>query len=213
MFAGNEINRTEVTQFVGLCAGLAKRIKGSVLILGHIGKGESAREYSGSTAWNAAVRSRWLLGLPEGADDDDANENLRVLTKKKANYSSSGDSIVLEWERGAFQLHGCQGDNFVDRRERRNRAKEAERVFLEGLDELTAAQRATSHSGNATSYAPKLIMKTARAKGFRKVEIERAMERLFADGKIRADMKLWQRPNRHWQVGIKRVDKDEQKNN
>ncbi|MEM7025668.1 MAG: AAA family ATPase, partial [Pseudomonadota bacterium] len=127
MFAGNEVNRTEVTQFVALCARLAKQINGAVLLLGHVGKGETAKEYSGSTAWNASVRSRWLLERPEVADDDEANECLRILTKKKANYSSTGDSIALEWQRGAFHLHGYQGDNFVDRMEKRNREKAAEK--------------------------------------------------------------------------------------
>ena len=50
-----------------------------------------------------------------------------------------------------------------------------------------AAGRNLSDSGNAANYAPKVIAKTPQAKGFRRHELATAMERLFADGRIRID--------------------------
>ncbi|MEM7026280.1 MAG: hypothetical protein AAF637_27440, partial [Pseudomonadota bacterium] len=91
--------------------------------------------------------------------------------------------------------------------------KAAEKAFLDGLDELTKAQRATSHARNVVNYAPKLIIKTTSARGFQRREIDRAMERLFAAGAIRAEMRLWRGADRHWKYGIARIqeENDEQR--
>ena len=56
---------------------------------------------AGSTAWNAAVRSRLYLTEPEADDGQDPEPNRRILATKKANYAGK-DLIDLEWRDGVF---------------------------------------------------------------------------------------------------------------
>ncbi|MFL5337957.1 MAG: AAA family ATPase, partial [Geminicoccaceae bacterium] len=60
MFAGSENDRAHVTQFVNYLARFARDGDCAVVLLGHVAKAEGS-ECSGSTAWDAAVRSRRLL--------------------------------------------------------------------------------------------------------------------------------------------------------
>ena len=64
-----------------------------MVLLGHVAKAEGS-EYSGSTAWDAAVRSRLLL-----AHEGQGDEKQLFLRKPKANYSET-DALELEWRDG-----------------------------------------------------------------------------------------------------------------
>ena len=109
-YAGSEIDRPQVNYFVKtLLGGLIKRqaAKGhslTILLLGHpsVAGKASGSGYSGSTAWNNAVRSRIYLTRPEEGSTDD-----RMLTRGKANYAKSGDetAIRLFFDQGV--LHPC----------------------------------------------------------------------------------------------------------
>jgi RecA-family ATPase len=104
VFAGNENIRTDVTQFVNALGRIAQEIDGAVLLLGHPSKAVDS-QFSGSTAWDAAVRSRWILERPKAdMDEQEAGgvADLRVLRKAKANYSGTGDEITLRWEKVLF---------------------------------------------------------------------------------------------------------------
>lgn len=97
-YGGNEIDRVQVNYFVKtVLGGLIKERADegedlTVLLLGHpsVAGKATGSGYSGSTAWNAAVRSRMYLSRPEeGAND------ARILTRGKANYASSGDETAV----------------------------------------------------------------------------------------------------------------------
>lgn len=97
-YAANEIARAQVNYFVKVVlGGLIKTMAAedhtlTILLLGHPSDASKAtgKGYSGSTAWNAAVRSRMYLSRPEdGASDE------RILTRGKANYASSGDETAV----------------------------------------------------------------------------------------------------------------------
>ncbi len=109
-YAGNEISRPHVNYFVKtVLGGLIKRqrIKGhplTILLLGHpsVAGKASGSGYSGSTAWNNAVRSRMYLTRPEeGASDE------RILTRGKANYAKSGDETAIRLFYSDGVLHAC----------------------------------------------------------------------------------------------------------
>lgn len=108
LFGGNEIIRAQVNFFVkSVCGAFIKNAKAagftlSVLLLSHpsqAGRNSGTGE-SGSTAWNNAVRARLYLTRPE-----DGIADQRVLTRKKSNYSSSGDDVKIDllWENGALK--------------------------------------------------------------------------------------------------------------
>lgn len=98
VYGGNEIDRPQVNYFVKTVLGglikdrAAAGFPLTVLLLGHpsVAGKASGSGYSGSTAWNNAVRSRMYLTRPdEGASDE------RILTRGKANYASSGDETAV----------------------------------------------------------------------------------------------------------------------
>jgi hypothetical protein len=108
LFGGNEIIRAQVNFFIkATCGAFIKKAKEAgqsltVVLLSHpsqAGRNSGTGE-SGSTAWNNAVRSRLYLTRPE-----DGLPEQRVLTRKKSNYSSSGDEVKLEllWSDGVLK--------------------------------------------------------------------------------------------------------------
>lgn len=206
MLGGNENDRSIVTQFCNLLSGLALRIGAAVVLAGHPSKSLGS-EYSGSTAWDAACRSRLLLERPP--HDQDAPQegwsDLRVLRRAKANYASTGDTIALHWDAGLFHADQHTLGNVVDRIEAGNREKAAEQKFLELLDRLRVQGRAVSHTKTATNYAPKVMAHSPDISPFTKVDLTKAMERLFDKGEIAANEVVGSRPNRHPLIGIARV--------
>ena len=211
LFGGDENSRTEVTQFVNALGKLAQDIHDAVLLLGHPGKG-SGSEYSGSTAWDAAVRTRWLLErVKPSGDEQDATElaDLRVLRKPKANYGSTGDEIALRWDHGTFRLEGpATYRDAVDRIEMRQHEREDDAAFLDCLDALNQQGRPVSHSPQAgkRKYAPHAMAALPQAKGIGARRLEHAMERLFDAGTILANMPIGRRTNRHPLYGIARAE-------
>jgi hypothetical protein len=108
LFGGNEIIRAQVNYFIkATCGAFIKVAKENgfvltVLILSHpsqAGRSSGSGE-SGSTAWNNAVRARLYLTRP-----DDGLPEQRVLTRKKSNYSASGDDVKLDllWADGVLK--------------------------------------------------------------------------------------------------------------
>ena len=116
MFGGNEIIRAQVNFFIkATCGAFIKQAKDAgfvltVILLSHpsqAGRNTGTGE-SGSTAWNNAVRARLYLTRPE-----DGLPEQRVLTRKKSNYSVSGDDVKLDllWADGVLKL--ASGSNAV----------------------------------------------------------------------------------------------------
>ena len=131
----------------------------------------------GSTAWHNAVRSRLYLTRPP---DDDTGDR-RILTRKKANYATSGDTIKLTWHDGVF-VSAEPGGIFGTIQRRK-----AETVFLDLLGKFEADSRPVSDSSRAGNYAPRLFAKRPEREGFAKADFERAMEALFAEGRIKIE--------------------------
>lgn len=104
VFAGNENDRAQVQQFVGLLTGLAIAADGAVQLISHPSlSGISAGTgVSGTTQWHNAVRARsFLKGIkPESGDQPD--NDLREIIFKKNNYGPLADTIVLRYQNGLF---------------------------------------------------------------------------------------------------------------
>jgi RecA-family ATPase len=108
LFGGNEIVRAQVNYFIkATCGGFIKTAREAgfsltILLLSHpsqAGRNSGSGE-SGSTAWNNAVRARLYLTRPE-----DGLPEQRILTRKKSNYSASGDDVKLDliWSEGVLK--------------------------------------------------------------------------------------------------------------
>lgn len=98
IFAGNENNRSGVNSFVKMIIGsLALKHDCTVIMLAHPPK-VAGSTYSGSTAWNNAVRNRLFLKHP----DPKKKTAYRVLSNEKANYSASGAEKTIMWDKGIY---------------------------------------------------------------------------------------------------------------
>ena len=197
LFGGNENDRSQVTQFVNGIGKISVEFNCAVLLLAHPGKSETGltSQYSGSTGWDASVRSRWVLTRPKPEEGQEPKElsDLRVLTKLKANYSTIGDEIFLKWDQGAFAVEGAdQFKDMVDKIDERNQEREDNERFLKCLDILADQQKGASHSSRSPNYAPKVMVGLEPWKSVVKSKrrIQAAMDRLFNDNVIVADQLL-----------------------
>ena len=106
-FGGNENNRNQVRQFVAnACGRIAREIDGAVLICAHpsLSGLNSGAGTSGSTAWNNTVRSRLFISADKPQEGDEADPDLRHLSRKKSNYARAGESLTIRWVDGVFML-------------------------------------------------------------------------------------------------------------
>jgi RecA-family ATPase len=182
VFAGNEIIRPEVQQFVSLLTRMAIAANGTVSLIAHpsLTGISSDSGLSGSTQWHNSVRARgWLKGI-KADPGEQQDSDLRELVFKKNNYGPISDSIVLRYDRGLFLP--VQGVSSLDRAAQEAKADD---VFLDLLRRFSAANRHVSDRQSPT-YAPAVFAKEESAKkaGLNNTALASAMRRLFAAGKI-----------------------------
>lgn len=179
-FPGNENDRAQARQFIGMLRGLAIRHECAVVMLAHpsLSGLNSGSGTSGSTGWNNSVRSRLYLEriVQDGYEPD---TKARKLSNKKANYGPTGIEITMKWQDGVFVA-----DAPVTGLDRVAANAKAERVFLKLLREFTDQGRHVNHAGGAT-YAPKLFAQHPHAEGCTKRVLKGAMDCLLTDGKIK----------------------------
>ena len=111
LYGGNENHRAQVNHFAkAVLGGIIRRCGVTIVLLGHPPKNPEA-DYSGSTAWNAAVRARHQLCKPENGMDDE-----RQLMCRKSNYSVSSDLMIdLVWQEGVFIIPASTDGDTVAR--------------------------------------------------------------------------------------------------
>jgi len=184
LFDGNENSRPEARQFINLLRRIALEIHGAVLLCAHPSMAglNSGSGTSGSTAWNNAVRSRLYLSRPKVEDGaDDADNDVRIIKTMKSNYGRCGDSIKIRWKDGVFVQDEpeYQGGVFgaINRRN-------AEAAFLDGLRALEQSGTRVNTSNNTPNYGPRVIVRTAAAKGFTVKQLEAAMWKLLEQHRI-----------------------------
>ncbi len=176
-FGGNENDRAQARQFIGMLRGLSIRHQCAVLLLSHpsVAGIASGVGTSGSTAWNNSVRSRLYLSRIVNNEGFEPNPDVRRLTVKKSNYGRIGKEILLHWHNGVFV-----GDDIPTLIE--NIAK-AETVFLKLLSEFATQGRHVNAAGGQ-SYAPNVFADHPASAGITKRAFKAAMEKLLATGRI-----------------------------
>ncbi len=177
IFGGNENDRAQVRQFIGMLRGMAIVAASGVLLTSHpsLTGISSGTGLSGSTAWNASVRSRLYFKRAKTEKDEEPDPDLRVLEVMKSNYGPVGETITLRWNSGLFLLVGGCTNNL----EKLAAERRGEDLFLKLLDQFTRQGRNTSEKPNAPTYAPTLFAKEREAReiGMRKADLEGAMRR------------------------------------
>ncbi|MER9279591.1 AAA family ATPase [Mesorhizobium sp. M0522] len=180
LYAGNENDRAQVRQFVGMLRGLAMTTRAAVVLLSHpsVAGMTAGSGTSGSTAWNNSVRSRLYLERVKADDGMEPDVDLRRLRSMKANYGPIGGDILLRWKSGRFvPEHGAGGIDRISAEAR------AEAVFLKILSTYASQDRNVSASPGPTN-APSIFASDADAAGFSKAALKKAMDRLLKKGEI-----------------------------
>jgi RecA-family ATPase len=180
VFGGNEIDRSQVRQFVGAqLRKLAGAINGAVILLGHpsLTGINSGTGLSGSTAWHNSMRSRMYLTSPKPEAGEQPDTDLRELAFKKANYSRLAEPIILRWRDGLFLPE--VGMSSIDKAAREMKADDC---YLAALRKLVGQGHVLAPQRESTNYAPRLIARTEKA--FRLSELEAAQQRLLDAGRI-----------------------------
>jgi RecA-family ATPase len=184
VFGGNENDRSQVRQFIGLLRGLALKSGAAVLLLAHpsLSGLSSGTGTSGSTAWHNSVRSRLYFTALKAKDDDEAaDSDLRELRVMKSNYGPAGEIVKLRWDRGVFIPN--TGPSTLERI-----AAEAtvDDVFLGCLD-VKAAQGVSVSPATGKNYAPAVFESMTEAKKHKRRALARAQERLLSSGRIKIE--------------------------
>jgi RecA-family ATPase len=184
-FAGNEIDRRQVTEFATYMQRLAMAAGGAVTVLSHpsLQGTNTGSGLSGSTGWHNAFRTRGYMRKPKQASnaEDEEDSDLRVLEFKKNQYGPIAKPIGLRYRHGLFLPEG--GSSSLDKLARESLA---EQIFLLVLDRYTLDGRNVSENNAARNFAPKMFAQESDAKAnrLRKEDLNSAMLRLFENNKI-----------------------------
>jgi RecA-family ATPase len=174
LYPGNENDRAQARQFIGLCRGIAIRQNCAILLLSHpsLSGLNSGAGTSGSTAWNNSVRSRLYLERVI-QDGYEPNPDARVMTAKKANYGRTGGEINMTWQDGVFVA-----EQVATGLDRVAASMKSERVFLKLLRLFTEQGRRVNAGGGQT-YAPSVFSAHPDSEGINKRAFRSAMEGLL----------------------------------
>ena len=187
LFGGNEIDRSQARQFIGLLRGLALKYNTTILVLAHPSVSGMTRGTgsSGSTGWNNSVRSRLYFDRIRADDNREPDPDARVLRLMKSNYGRVGEEIVLHWRRGVFAPDSITTGGLMAAHDATTRADEA---FLKLLMLYEAEGRGAVSPNPGSNYAPKVFADHAQAQGFKARALKGAMDRLLAAKRIETIM-------------------------
>jgi RecA-family ATPase len=175
VFAGNENDRVQVQQFVGLLTRIAIRTGGSVTLISHpsLTGLSTGTGISGTTQWHNAFRARMVVNGVE--DDNGVDSGLRRLEFLKNQYGPLGENIVLQWQNGMF-LPVPEETDF----EKASKEAKADRAFLEIARKMQSRGQTMSPNKTARNYAPTLIFGELPAGDkLTKADLANAMNRLL----------------------------------
>jgi RecA-family ATPase len=167
IFAGNEIDRTQVQQFIKLLSRIPLLTKGSLVLVSQpsltgIGSTNiSHKGLSGTTQWHNAVRCRAAVEhiKPKGEEENClVDTGLRSLTFYKNQYGPPAPPCMLHWQNGLFVPMDNMAKKTAD-----ERAVLAEDLTIKLLKQFAAQNRNVSINPNPLNYAPKLFAETAEA--------------------------------------------------
>lgn len=183
IYGGNENDRHQVTTFLAwlqeACAPAA------ILLLGHPAK-VSGSEFSGSSAWEGAVRARLYFSdrppdqQPKDDDDEEPiDPSVRYLSRRKANYSELEMRLI----------HMRDGALVPDEPERHGRSHgslDAQEAVLVAATKLAERGIFGTASTASQTYLPKLAKQYGLLGGTNEAGFSKAMRKLVMDGRLKS---------------------------
>jgi RecA-family ATPase len=183
VYAGDEINRNQTTQFVKLLQSMAIKARSSIAILAHPSNAGIATGsgISGSTGWHNKMRSRAYMRVPLTEKGDEIDSDVREIEFMKNNYGRQGDVVQVRWQDGLFVPENT-ADNDL---KRRAQGRKVEMRFLELLGRYEEQGRTLSDNPNAPSnYAPRVFARETEGERYSANLYQDAMGRLFSGNEI-----------------------------
>lgn len=201
LYGGVENDRHQVTRYVNGVAGLVHDRPFAGVHVGHVAKSDGS-EFSGSTAWENAIRSRWLLARAlQGETDAPAIPDTVYLARRKANHAGLGYQR-FKFDKGMFVPEAMQTAAPGDIRARNNAADEA---LLAAFDKLVAAGMGPTDTPNSGDYLPKRVAEGGYAPGYTVEQLKETMHRLIREEKLKRDPKAGRYANGNPRAGLIRV--------
>jgi RecA-family ATPase len=194
VFGGNENDRHQVTTFIAWLQ--AACAPAAVLLLGHPAKAVGS-EFSGSTAWEGAVRARlYFSDRPpdEKAAEDEfsADEQVRYLSRRKANYSEL-DMRKLNLRDGVLMPEEV--------RRAVSRPALSRDTVLRAVGKLAEKQIFGTSSTASPNYLPKLAKQYSLLDSITESAFAAAMRQLVMSGEL-ISAKVGAYPNRTPKMGL-----------
>ncbi|MEX2430295.1 MAG: AAA family ATPase [Dehalococcoidia bacterium] len=200
VFGGNENDRHHTTLFINMLDAAAQGA--AVILLSHPAKAAGS-EFSGSTAWEASVRSRLFLSatLPDAEPDEDGidADSTRYLSRRKANYSGK------DWRRFEYRNGVLVPEDSAPKT--RYGPQYSQDVVRRALRKLRELEMVPTHSTASSNYLPKLAGQYGMLDGISKKEFAAAMRTLVMEKKLRADV-VGTYSNRTARMGLVEVERD-----
>jgi RecA-family ATPase len=182
VFAGEENDRAQVRQFIGMLRGIAIEAGAAVVIVGHpsLTGIKTGSGLSGSTAWHNSVRGRAYFKIAATEKDETPDPGLRQLEFQKNQYGPLANSILVRWLNGVFVPESSGSGSL----EKLAADQKADELFVTLLKQLEQQGRSVNDKPSSPTYAPKVFSEPT-ANGTNKKSMAGAMHRLFAAGRIR----------------------------
>jgi AAA domain-containing protein/DnaB helicase-like protein len=185
IYGGNENDRHQVAQFMAMLSRAGATTKAAIVVVGHPGKAAGS-EYSGSTAWEGAVRARLFLGrtLPDMTQDQDSepadDDGVRYLCRRKANYSDR------DWRRLQFRDGVMVPDPAPEARAASPRAGEeyACDVVARAVRKLASMPEYGVASSNSPKYLPRLARDYKLLERLSEKQFAATMRTMRTDGRL-----------------------------
>lgn len=205
VFGANENDRHSVTSFVNGMRGVVRGRPFCPFFVGHIARAMGS-EFSGSAAWENAVRMRWYMGTrlpdqrPDAQDDEAPQTNVVYLAKRKANYTEK-DYRRLRFVNGVLAPEsvglGCRFDQA-------SRDDLAEQILLKAMQRLLQAGLKPTDGPSSPDYLPRQAIAKGFHEGHTKKELTAAMNRLMGTNRLRR-VQIGQYSNRNPRFGLQVV--------
>ena len=115
-FGGNENDRTAVYDFVSDCRAWGDDARCATLLIGHLPKGKEASlsGFSGSTAWEASVRSLFMLSKKEFKGEEGKEREYWALEHTKSNYAPLQDEVPLSKQSAGWWTQASSEDEAAE---------------------------------------------------------------------------------------------------
>jgi RecA-family ATPase len=181
VFAGSEIDRAQVRQFINLLSRIAVAANGTVVLITHpsLTGISSGTGLSGSTQWHNGPRARAVMSSVNQKDGV-AGEGLKKIEFHKNQYGTIQATIFVRFENGLFMP--VAGASTANEAERMQRAEDLYLTFLERFttqNQILFPKRGPNCAATKFAEQPEAV-----AAGLKFRDFNTAQQRLLDAGKV-----------------------------